>query len=79
MQEEDGVNKHAIQQILAGDYWVHWTDTEEEWRHFTVHAWRAGRRNIPIVLGCKSLLSGLLLVIRPRRVRGQHAHGKLLG
>ena len=57
------MNKQAIQQILAGDYWVHWTYTEEEWRDFAVHAWTAGRRNIPIVFGCTSLFIVACLLI----------------
>lgn len=51
------MNTHTMERIRAGDYWVHWTYTEEEWRRFTVEAWADARRKIPLVGGCALLLA----------------------
>jgi hypothetical protein len=50
------MSKGAVQQILAGDYWVHWTYTQEEWRNYAEYSWTRSRKVIPIGFGCVVLL-----------------------
>lgn len=59
------MSKKNIQQILAGDYWVHWTYTQDEWRRFAEQSWARSRKVILIGFGCAVLLTiacSLLLI-----------------
>lgn len=50
------MSKRDVQQILAGDYWVHWIYTQDEWKNYAERSWARSRKIIPIGFGCVVLL-----------------------